>query len=268
MPIFLWQKSVAREWLEQNEAELEAFNPAVIDWPGRKHLLLEVTGDKSIANRLTNAFGGKTRRLPRNYLASFLRPKSNEPIRIGNRLTIANTGGAKSNRLVIPAGAAFGTGEHATTAMSLRLLERESRRLTKGWRMLDAGTGSGILALAAARFGAERILAIDNDPLAISTAKENARRNRVENIEFLCGDVAKRIRGRYDVIAANLFSDVLLTVLPRISLAWASEGILILSGLMPNQESTLLRALKINSFAVSQTRRRCKWSALLSQKRS
>ncbi len=134
--------------------------------------------------------------------------------------------------------------------------------------MLDAGTGSGILALAAARFGAEIISAIDNDPLAISTAKENARRNRIENVEFVCGDVTKAIRGRFDVIAANLFSDLLITMLPRFRIALASEGFLILSGVMRNQEAGLLRVLKINSFAISETRHRGKWIALLAQKRS
>ncbi len=134
--------------------------------------------------------------------------------------------------------------------------------------MLDAGTGSGILALAAARFGAGRILAIDNDPLAISTAKENTRRNRIQYVEFVCGDVTKTIRGRFDVIAANLFSELLVAILPRFHTALATEGLLFLSGVMRNQESALLRALKVNSFAVSETRRRGKWIALLAQKRS
>ncbi len=272
MPTFLWQKSASRDWFERNQAGLENFNLAIIEQPTRKRLLLEVTtADKRVADRLTNAFGGQTRKLSPNYVANFLRLKSGKPIHIGNRLTIATSGSRRSDRLVIPAGAAFGTGEHATTAMSLRLLERKSRRLTpkafassaSGWRMLDAGTGSGILALAAARFGAERILAVDNDPLAISTAKENARRNRIENVEFVCGDVTKTIRGRYDVIAANLFSELLVTVLPRFRMALAPEGFLILSGVMRNQEAALLRALKANSFAVSEVRRRGKWIALL-----
>ncbi len=263
MPTFLWRKSATREWFKQNRAALEDFNVAVIERPGRKFLLLEVTtADKATGNRLTNAFGGKTRKLPRDYIANFLRIKSGRPIRIGNRLTIANSGSARSDRLIIPAGAAFGTGEHATTAMSLRLLERKSRRLTSGWRMLDAGTGSGILALAAARLGAGQILAIDNDPLAISTAKENARRNRISGVEFECGDITKKIRRRFGVITANLFSALLVAVLPRFRTALTREGVLIVSGVMRNQESDLLRALKRNSFAVCEIRRRGKWIAL------
>ncbi|MDQ6913579.1 MAG: 50S ribosomal protein L11 methyltransferase [Verrucomicrobiota bacterium] len=269
MPVFLWQKSASRDWFEQNQAELEHSNLAVIEYPTRKRLRLEITtADRRLVHRLTNAFGGQIRKLSPSYVSDFLRRKSGKPIRIGNRLTIATSGSPKSDRLIIPAGAAFGTGEHATTAMSLRLFERKSRGLTSGWRMLDAGTGSGILALAAARFGAEIISAIDNDPLAISTAKENARRNRIENVEFVCGDVTKAIRGRFDVIAANLFSDLLITMLPRFRIALASEGFLILSGVMRNQEAGLLRVLKINSFAISETRHRGKWIALLAQKRS
>lgn len=269
MSTFLWQKLATQEWLEQNQSELELFNLAVIERPGRKRLALEVTtGDREIAKRLTTAFGGKTRKLPATYLASYLRPKSARPIRIGNRLTIASTGSARRDCLVIPAGAAFGTGEHATTAMSLRFLEREARRLTSGWRMLDAGTGSGILALAASRFGAGKIVAIDNDPLAISTAKENTRRNRISDVDFVCGDVMKKIRGRFEVITANLFSELLVSLLPKFRTALALDGVLLLSGVMRNQELPLRRALKANSFGVCETRRRGKWIALLAQKPS
>src|SRR6185503_7295831 len=80
-------------------------------------------------------------------------------------------------RLIIPAGAAFGTGDHATTAMSLRMMERLTRDWRAGWSAVDLGTGSGILALAAKRFGASRVAGIDLDPMAIATAKENARLN-------------------------------------------------------------------------------------------
>jgi ribosomal protein L11 methyltransferase len=259
---------VTRDWFERTHNALERFNLAVIERPGRKRLELEITTvDKATALRLTNAFGGQMRKLPSTYVADFLRKKSTKPIRIGNRLTITSRGPVKTDSLTIPAGAAFGTGEHATTAMSLRLLEKETRGLTSGWRMLDAGTGSGILALAAARFGATKILAIDNDPLALSTAKENARCNRISGIAFVCGDVTKTIRGRFDIITANLYSELLADMLPRFCAVLARNGGLILSGVMRAQESSLLRTLKTNSFVASEVRRRGKWIALLAQKR-
>src|SRR5213078_2715040 len=106
-----------------------------------------------------------------------------KPLKIGSRLIVNRTRKTQSaNSIVIPAEAAFGTGDHATTAMCLRMLERVTRKFGDGWSILDAGTGSGILAIAASRFGAKRIVAIDNDPLACSTAQRNARANGVREI--------------------------------------------------------------------------------------
>src|SRR5213079_2251151 len=97
----------------------------------------------------------------------------------------------RNQKLIIPAGVAFGTGEHATTAMSLRLLEKLTRRWKPGWSIVDLGTGSGILALAGKRFGANRVIGIDNDPTAIATAKENARLNKIDNVDFRVTDVRR-----------------------------------------------------------------------------
>jgi len=101
---------------------------------------------------------------------------------------------------------AFGTGEHPTTAMSLRLLEQLTRRWKRGWSVVDLGTGSGILALAAKRFGAGDVVGMDNDPTATSTAKSNARLNKIHGVVFRFGDVLKREWPRNaDVITANLY---------------------------------------------------------------
>ena len=201
MPIYLWRKFVSRAWLDEHQAELDACNAAVIEWPGRKRILIEVASHKLTVTRLTKAFGGGREKLASNYIGKFLQTQRSRPIRVGRRLLITNVKiKTKVAQLVIPAGAAFGTGEHATTAMSLRMLERVTRRLTpkafasgaSGWRMLDAGTGSGILALAGSRFGAAEVQAIDNDPLAISTAQANAKRNHIRFVHFICGDVTER----------------------------------------------------------------------------
>src|SRR5204863_1068908 len=112
------------------------------------------------------------------------------PLRIGSRLLVFTSANQtrscpKPNgpsSIIIPAEAAFGTGEHATTSMCLRLLEQFTRSSEPGWRMLDVGSGSGILAIAASRFGAGRVLGVDTDPLACRTAKRNARLNGTRNI--------------------------------------------------------------------------------------
>ncbi len=152
--------------------------------------------------------------------------------------------------------------------MSLRLLERLTRARPAGWRLFDAGTGSGILALAAARFGAEEVVAIDNDPTAIATAKENARSNRISGVRFVIGDVKQALRGRFDFITANLYSELLIAMLPKFRQSLARDGRLILSGVLRQQESGLVRSLRANCFRIEESRRRGKWVALVAQTRA
>src|SRR5207247_8816951 len=132
------------------------------------------------ARELLGELGGKLVKLRRDWFQHFARKAQGKPLRIGSRLVILRSPpepGVQLQRnsgcssMIIPAETAFGTGEHATTAMCLRLLERITRSFQPGWTMLDAGTGSGILAIAGRYFGARRVLAIDSDPLACKTAK-------------------------------------------------------------------------------------------------
>lgn len=167
-------------------------------------------------------------------------------------------------KLIIPAGAAFGTGEHATTAMSLRLLEKITRGMKAGWSLVDLGTGSGILALAAKCFGARRVFGIDNDTHAIAIAKENARVNKVDHVSFRVADACTwRPTGKVDIITANLFSKLLLEIVPELPRDLKMGGRLILSGVLRNQERALRRALRSSKLEITEVRRRGKWIALV-----
>src|SRR5476651_550461 len=139
--MYLWRKSAAPLWL--NSKAIAGL--AVIERPGRKRLQLEVCCKSATqARRLVDEFGGHFEKLPRDWLKRYSREQESEPIKIVKRLVITNVGGTSVSRvragqaesrhqgpshLVIPAGAAFGTGDHVTTAMSLRLLEELSRKL-------------------------------------------------------------------------------------------------------------------------------------------
>ena len=270
-PTYIWRKLATREWVEANEPQLETLTDggfAVIERVGRKRLLVEVAcSRRTQATRLLDAFGGRSEKLSRDWLNELLRKRSTKPIRVGNRLVILSDETEASADglapLVVPAGAAFGTGEHATTAMSLRILERVTRPLPKGWRMFDAGTGSGILALAGRHFGAGSVVAVENNPLALSTAKQNARLNRIRGVEFIEGDVAQHLGRGFDIITANLYSELLISLLPKLRRALAADGKLIISGVMRAQERDLLRTLKANKLELLEIRRRGKWIALL-----
>ena len=222
----------------------------LVQRPGRKRLEVEIAcASRRDSCALVKKFGGRIEALPRNWLKQFAQADS-KPIKIGKRLMVVRSinelehcsvrcpqrsshSGARPHALrtahptahtikpallAIPASLAFGTGEHATTAMSLRLLEELTRRWERGWSLVDVGTGTGILALAAKYFGAGRVIGMDNDPAAISVAKSNARLNKIRDVSFQLGDVHKwHPAQKSDVITANLYSDLLLEILPKLA---------------------------------------------------
>jgi ribosomal protein L11 methyltransferase len=267
--MFVWRKRARAVWLAANEAalrEVAGQRLAIISRPDRTTAIAEIASrSRRDLKKIRFRFGGTIEKLSRGWLTKFLRSQKSEPLKIGKRLVIVSSSRSrnrhrnKTRRLVIPAGAAFGTGEHATTAMSLRLLERTTRSWEGEWTLLDLGTGSGILASAAARFGAKRVIAIDHDPVAIAIALTNARRNKIDHIDFQVADVRRwKFPQRIDIITANLFSELLIEILPKLKRAQC----LILSGILREQEAGLVRALKRNEIAIAETRRRGKWMAI------
>ena len=261
--MYLWRKQATKEWLQQRGDALIARHGdalAIVERPG-KRAIIEVVVSKLPAD-LRREFGGRIQKLRADWFQRLTKRAPTPALRIGSRLLISRnkTPGA----IVIPAEAAFGTGDHATTAMCLRMLERVTRSLPPGWSMLDAGTGSGILAIAGSRLGAWRVVAIENDPLACSVAQRNVRANRAQNIEFRIGDVLKeKPRGKFAIITANLFSEVLIAGLPFWLPRLAPDGWLILSGVLRSQERSLTTALRRNGCRAVEIKRRGKWIAVL-----
>jgi ribosomal protein L11 methyltransferase len=245
---------------------------AIIEQREKARTLIEVScGTRKEASHLHREFGGAIQKLRNDWLEQLTKRNRAKPLRIGSRLIVSPTRAPATGTrtIVIPAEAAFGTGEHATTALCLRMLERITRKRDVAWSMLDAGTGSGILAIAGSCFGANPIVAMDNDPVACAIASRNAEANRVHNIEFRTGDVLKDTFGRrFDIITANLYSEILIAALPVWKRCLAKSGSLIFSGVLRSQERSVVAALRRNGFAVSETRRRGKWIALLATRRT
>jgi ribosomal protein L11 methyltransferase len=293
--MFLWRKFAEHHWLKAHEDLLQAHahdQLVIVRRPGHKRLELEIVcRSRSDSFALLKEFGGRIEALPRNWLERFARGDS-KVIKIGKRLMVVRSmnepqryrvrlpqrssrhrarpdalrtahsaaGDIKPALLVIPASLAFGTGEHATTAMSLRFLEQLTRRWNPGWSLADLGTGSGILALAAKCFGAERVIGIDNDPAAISVARSNARLNKIRGASFQLGDVHKwNPAQKAHVTTANLYSDLLIEILPKLR----GCGWLILSGILRSQQDELVRALRRNHLEIINMKRRGKWMGIL-----
>ncbi|MEW6184539.1 MAG: 50S ribosomal protein L11 methyltransferase [Thermodesulfobacteriota bacterium] len=144
-------------------------------------------------------------------------------------------------------GQAFGTGGHLSTRLCLKAMESLSRG---PWaadslfsRVLDVGTGSGILALAAACFQARRVLAIDNDPLAVEAAQAHVRLNQMEDIIRVELATPETVQGPFSLILANLTLNDLLSLAPTLKNHLAPKGILVTSGVLGSQAGLLIRTL-------------------------
>ncbi|MGC8901931.1 MAG: 50S ribosomal protein L11 methyltransferase [Fervidobacterium sp.] len=130
--------------------------------------------------------------------------------------------------LRIPQGLAFGTGLHQTTKMSAMFLKKY---LKPGMDVLDLGCGSGILAILAKKLGANRVLGVDNDPLAVEVAQENAIRNGVD-IEVRWSDLFSNVDGKFDIIVSNIIAEILVKMLKNAKDYLKEDGLLIISGII------------------------------------
>lgn len=170
------------------------------------------------------------------------------------------------NTLLIDAGEAFGTAHHATTQGCLIALDRVTRR-RQFESVLDLGCGSGVLAIAAARaLPGARIEASDNDPVAISVARTNARLNGVAGrIRMWVADGLPRSRvreGNYDLILANILADPLVALAQDVAWALRPGGVVILSGLLVRQAEYVIAAYRSHGFSLVDHRRLAGWSTL------
>jgi len=173
----------------------------------------------------------------------------------------ASRGLAGRTTIVIPASRAFGTGEHATTRMCLELL---TDRVLPGSRVLDLGTGSGILAIAAAKLGAARVLAIDSDPTALEIASENVDRNGVRGSVALAAGSwgALGAVAAYDLVLANIHRTALVRGARALCSRIVPGGSAILSGFLRADECRVEGAWVRQGACVEERRRDGEWVAI------
>ncbi len=167
-----------------------------------------------------------------------------KPLKIGEKIVVSPSWEkyvpAKNEILIsIDPGRAFGVGTHPTTSMCVRAIERIAEKMSKdskeSWNFCDVGCGTGILAIVAAKLGAEKVLAVDIDPVAVQVARANCEKNAVmDKVEILKGSVDK-INGKYSCIAANLTSKLLLNLAPSFKNILQPGGRLILSGMLDSE---------------------------------
>lgn len=163
-------------------------------------------------------------------------------------------------------GMAFGTGHHATTSLCLECI-RACLATTKSQTLLDVGTGTGILAMAAIRFGAVKAVGIDNDPEAVLAAKQNVQRNRMEDRIEVSGTDLSSLSGQYDIVAANIIHDTLVELADVLARVTMEGGTLILSGILAGeQHANVVAIFTARGFKVVENVQRAEWAAVRLQK--
>ncbi len=184
-------------------------------------------------------------------------------LEIGRRLAVVPSweeyGGTGRTVLRLDPGMAFGTGTHETTALCLILLDEW---IAGGERVLDIGTGSGILAIAALKLGAAEADGVDIDPMCVRTAGENAARNGVaDRFHLRVGDLAQTARGRYQIITANIVANAILQLAPAVPSLLAPGGRFVASGVIDTRRQEVAEGLAAAGLVVEEMREKNGWVA-------
>ena len=161
-------------------------------------------------------------------------------------------------------GMAFGTGTHETTSLCLETLDE---LVQGGERVLDIGTGSGILAIAALKLGAKEAEGVDIDPMCVRTAGENAQRNGVaERLTVLVGDLSDKASGVYDIITANIVAAAILSLAPAVPALMAPGAKFIASGIIDERRDEVLDGLKAAGLRPVQVKEKRGWVCIICEK--
>ncbi len=163
----------------------------------------------------------------------------------------------------IDPGMAFGTGTHETTSMCIKAIEKN---LEPGYSILDIGTGSGILSIAAVLLGAKEATGVDLDPVAVEVANENIEINGLsDKINILHGDLLTLIEGQFDIVVANIIADAILILLDSDVKSFVKDnGLFICSGIIQEKEGLVVEKLKEKGFEIKEINRDGEWVCITS----
>ncbi|MGL5411233.1 50S ribosomal protein L11 methyltransferase [Cetobacterium sp.] len=171
----------------------------------------------------------------------------------------------EENELVIELdpGRAFGTGSHPTTSLCLKIMEEN---IKPGNSVIDVGTGSGILMIAAEKLGATDIYGTDIDELAVEATKENLELNKIssDTAEVYLGDLISVVKDKqFDVVVANILADVILLLLKDIFKVVKKDGLIIFSGIIEDKLPEIVKQVEEKGLEILEIKRDKEWRALL-----
>ena len=166
----------------------------------------------------------------------------------------------------IDPGMAFGTGTHETTSMCINQIEKN---LKEGDRVIDIGSGSGILSMAAVLLGAEKATGVDLDPVAVRVALENVELNNLQDkIDILHGNLTDVIREKADIVVANIMADIILMLLEDVREFIKDDGLFISSGIIQEKRAAVEARLLEKNFSIVEVETKGEWCAITAQKKS
>ena len=194
-----------------------------------------------------------------------------KPLRMTERIVVTPSHGgylAKEDELVIKldSGAAFGTGTHPTTALCINMIENY---LKKGDVFLDVGTGTGILMIAASKLGAEKVFGIDKDQMAVEIARRNLQLNKIREERFgvRVGHLLDGVRKQFDMVAANILTEVIAKLLDDMGKVIKKSGIFICSGMIERNTHRVVAKMKLMGFEIVETRTKESWVSIAAKKK-
>ena len=179
---------------------------------------------------------------------------------------IQHTAGKDEIFIELDPGMAFGTGHHPTTKMCILEIEKLFNAGIRD-RVLDIGTGSGILAMVAATLGANSVLGIDTDPLAVTAALLNVETNKLmDKVEIIQGTTESNNLSQYDLVVANLYSKVIMEIGHSIMSKMAGNGVVILSGIMKDKLEEVIVSLRTHNFVLDHYLTEGDWAVAVGHK--
>lgn len=170
----------------------------------------------------------------------------------------------KDNELIIELdpGMAFGTGTHETTRMCIKALDKYVKPNTT---VFDVGCGSGILAIAAAKLGANHVVGVDLDPVAVDSSKENISFNDLSNIEVLEGNLLDVVQGKADIVVANIIAEIICVLTEDVKKALNEGGLFIVSGIIHDRVEMVKEKFAECGFEVVEINKDGEWNCIVAK---
>lgn len=191
-----------------------------------------------------------------------------KPTKVGDRVVVKpiwEEYEAKDGELIVEMdpGMAFGTGTHETTRMCVKALEKYVKAEDT---VFDIGTGSGILSIAAARLGAKHVVGVDLDPVAVDSATKNVGYNDISNIEILYGDLMEVVKGKAEIVVANILAPIVMILCDGVKEFINDGGFFIASGILNTQEEMIKEKMESVGFKIEEVIADGEWVCIVAKK--